>query len=84
MNEGDFFIYTDACVLYLNSTKQIIESLKKENLEMWMEKLSHIEKKYTKRDAFILMGADSLFYTNTLNIPLIFKFIKNRNILKNL
>jgi hypothetical protein len=65
MNEGDFFIYTDACVLYLNSTKQIIENLKKENLEMWMEKLSHIEKKYTKRDAFILMGADSLFYTNT-------------------
>ena len=65
MNEGDYLIYTDACVLYLNSIKQLIEALKKKNLEMWMMKLSSIEKEYTKRDAFILMGADSAFYTDT-------------------
>jgi hypothetical protein len=65
MNEGDYLIYTDACVLYLNSTKQIIDTLKKKNLEMWMNKLPYIEKQYTKRDAFILMGTDSLFYTDT-------------------
>jgi hypothetical protein len=65
MNEGDYLIYTDACVLYLNSTKQIIDTLKKKNLEMWMNKLPYIEKQYTKRDAFILLGTDSLFYTDT-------------------
>lgn len=65
MNEGDYLIYTDSCVLYLNSIKQLIIALKKKNLEMWMLKSSSIEKKYTKRDAFILMGADSAFYTDT-------------------
>lgn len=65
MNEGDYLIYTDACVLYLNSTNKIIEFLEKTNSEMWMKRLSYIEKLYTKRDAFILMGADSNFYTDT-------------------
>jgi hypothetical protein len=32
---------------------------------MWMIRLTHIEKKYTKRDAFILLGADLPFYTDT-------------------
>ena len=65
LNEGDYLIYTDACVLYLNSTRRIIELLKRYNLEMWIERIPCIEKKYTKRDAFILMGADSPFYTDT-------------------
>ena len=30
-----------------------------------MIRLTHIEKKYTKRDAFILLGADLPFYTDT-------------------
>ena len=84
MNEGDYLIYTDACTLYLNSIEQIIDVLKKKNLEMWMMKLSRIEKEFTKRDAFILMGADSAFYTDTNQYVLLFKFIKNLNILKNL
>lgn len=65
MNEGDYLIYTDACVLYLNSTKKFIEFLEKTNSDMWMHRVSYIEKLYTKRDAFILMGADSNFYTDT-------------------
>ena len=32
---------------------------------MWMARIPFIEKQYTKRDAFILMGADSPFYTDT-------------------
>jgi len=65
LNEGDYLIYTDACVLYVNSTYQIIDILKNKNLEMWMFRLNFFEKQYTKRDAFILMGADIPFYTDT-------------------
>ena len=32
---------------------------------MWMFKLAYREKRYTKRDAFILLGADMPFYTDT-------------------
>ena len=32
---------------------------------MWMHRVSYIEKLYTKRDAFILMGADSNYYKDT-------------------
>ena len=65
LNEGDYLIYTDAGVLYIDSSYKIINFLKEKNVDMWMNKLSYKEKKYTKRDAFILMGADSPFYTNT-------------------
>lgn len=64
--EGDYLIYTDAAILYLDTTYKIINFLKEQNAEMWAIQLSNcIEKKYTKRDAFILLGADSPFYTNT-------------------
>ena len=63
--EGDYLIYTDAGVLYKDSTDKIISFLKEHNAEMWMIRLTHIEKKYTKRDAFILLGADLPFYTDT-------------------
>ena len=32
---------------------------------MWMIKTKYLEKRYTKRDAFILLGADLPFYTDT-------------------
>ena len=65
LNEGDYLIYTDAGILYMNSTYIIIDSLKKKNADMWMIRLKYIEKQYTKRDAFILLGADLPFYTDT-------------------
>ena len=65
LNEGDYLIYTDAGVLYIDSSYKIVNFLKEKNVDMWMNKLRHKEKKYTKRDAFILMGADSPFYTDT-------------------
>ena len=35
------------------------------NEEMWVIRLNTIEKHYTKRDAFILLKADSPIYTDT-------------------
>ena len=65
LDEGDYLIYTDAGILYKNSTHQIINFLNEQKSEMWMIRLNYIEKKYTKRDAFILLGADLPFYTDT-------------------
>ena len=66
LKEGDYLIYTDAGILYMNSTYKIIEFLKTQKAEMWMIRLNKIiEKTYTKRDAFILLGVDSPFYTDT-------------------
>lgn len=67
LKEGDYLIYTDAAILYMNSTFKIIKFLEEQKAEMWMIQLGNycIEKRYTKRDAFILLGADSPFYTDT-------------------
>ena len=65
LNDGDYIIYTDAGILYMNSTYLIIDFLEKQKAEMWMVRLDYIEKQYTKRDAFILLGADLPFYTDT-------------------
>jgi len=66
MNEGDFIIYTDAGILYLNSTYNIIDFMKKKNAEMWgIQMPIRKEKIWTKRDAFILLCLDSSFYSET-------------------
>ena len=66
MNEGDFIIYTDAGILYLNSTYNIIDFMKKKNAEMWgIQMPIRKEKIWTKRDAFILLCLDSPFYSET-------------------
>ena len=65
LNDGDYLIYTDAGILYTNSTHKIINFLNEQNSEMWMIRLNYLEKRYTKRDAFILLGADLPFYTDT-------------------
>lgn len=64
-DEGDYLIYTDAGILYKNSINIIIKFLNKQNAEMWVIKSKYKEKSYTKRDAFILLGADQPFYTDT-------------------
>ena len=67
LNDGDYIIYTDAAILYMNSTYQIIEFMKEQNAEMWAIQLPDcIEKKWTKRDAFILLNADTPFFSNSL------------------
>ena len=65
LNDGDYLIYTDAGILYMNSTYTIIEFMKKNNEEMWAVELPYIERAYTKRDAFILLCLDSSFYSES-------------------
>ena len=62
---GDYLIYTDAAILFMNSSHLLINFLKDHKASMWMNKMKFIEKLYTKRDAFILMNVDTPYYYDT-------------------
>ena len=49
----------------MNSTRIIIDFLIKRKAEIWAIQTHYIEKFWTKRDAFILLGADMPFFTET-------------------
>ena len=65
LNKGDFLIYTDAGIFYLDNVKKIIKYMISINEDIWVNRLPYLEKKYSKRDAFILLDADSPIYTDT-------------------
>ena len=65
LKEGDYLIYTDAGTLYMNSTYLLINFLIENKASMWMDRLRYIESEFTKRDAFILLGVDMPFYSQT-------------------
>ena len=65
LNKGDYLIYTDAGIYYLNKVEKIIKFMISINEDIWLNSLTYLEKKYSKRDAFILLGADSPIYTDT-------------------
>ena len=65
LNNGDYLFYTDAGILYMNSTYQVIDFLKEQNSEMWFDRITLKEKEYSKRDVFILLGVDMPFYRET-------------------
>ena len=65
LNEGDYLIYTDATILYKKNAKILVDFLEKKNSDMWFYKQIWKDYEYSKRDAFILMGADNPYYTNT-------------------
>ena len=65
LNFGDYLIYTDAGTIFMNSSLLLINFLKKNNASMWMNRLTYKESQYSKRDAFLLMGLDSPFYSQT-------------------
>ena len=65
LNKGDYLVYTDAGIFYLDEVEKIIKFMKSINEEIWLNRLTHLEKKYSKRDAFILLDADSPIYTDT-------------------
>jgi hypothetical protein len=65
LNKGDYLIYTDSAVLYLDKAEKIINFMIYKNKEMWLFITHHLEKHFSKRDAFILLDADSYIYTDT-------------------
>ena len=65
LKDGDYLIYTDACILYKDNSRKLIDFLINKKAEIWLYKLGHFEKHWTKRDAFILMDADNTYYQET-------------------
>ena len=66
LNKGDYLIYTDAGIYYLDKVEKIIKFMISINEDIWLNRLVHLEKTYSKRDAFILLNADTPIYTDTL------------------
>ena len=65
LNYGDFLIYSDSAILYVDSAEKLVNFLNKKNLDMYTHRLPHLERRFTKRDAFILLGVDTPFYAET-------------------
>ena len=65
LNYGDYLIYTDAAMIFMNSSRLLINFLKENNASMWFNRLTLKEKKFSKRDAFIIMGVDNPVFSET-------------------
>ena len=65
LNKGDYLIYTDAGIFYLDKVDKLIKFMISINEDIWLNRLPYLEKKYSKRDAFILLDADYPIYTET-------------------
>lgn len=67
LKDGDYLIYTDAGSVYVNKIQYLLDCMERENLDIMVFSLQNemLERKYTKRDAFVLMGCDEPKYTDT-------------------
>ena len=67
LGQEDVLVYTDSGSIYINKIQYLVDCMDKENQDIMVFSLEKdmLEKKYTKRDAFILMGCDSSQYTDT-------------------
>lgn len=67
LKEGDYLIYTDAGSVYVDSIQKLIDCMEREHVNLMLFSLQNemLERKYTKRDAFILTGCDEEQYAET-------------------
>lgn len=67
LGEGDYLVYTDAGSIYVNRIQYLIDCMEREGQELMVFSLQKemLERKYTKRDAFVLMGCDTPRFTDT-------------------
>ena len=67
LKDGDYLIYTDAGSIFINKIQYLIDCMEREKLDMMVFSLQKemLERKYTKRDAFVLMGCDNKAFTDT-------------------
>lgn len=63
---GDYLLYTDSGSCCINDIHILIDYMEKDKNDIMLFSLNYKEKKYAKRDAFILMGCDSKKYYDTI------------------
>lgn len=73
---GDYIIYTDAGSAFVNDVNYLIADMDAENVDVMAFAIDEIEKKWTKRDAFIITGTDEETYFNTAQICATFIIVK--------
>ena len=83
LNKGDYLIYTDSGILYLDKVEKIIKFMIYKKEDIWTIRTIYIEKKYTKRDAFILLDADFPIYTDTFQYMAGIQIYKKSNFSEN-
>lgn len=59
VEDGDYVIYTDAGVAFVNDIHLLLHDMQRENMDIMVFSLPYLEGQYTKRDVFVLMGCDS-------------------------
>lgn len=67
LQEGDYLIYTDAGAVYVDKIQKLIDCMEREKVNLMLFSLQNemLERRYTKRDAFILTGCDEERYADT-------------------
>jgi hypothetical protein len=63
--DGDYVFYCDAGAKFLRPVEPLVRLSEELRQDVLVFELAHLEKHWTKRDAFILMGCDSPPYTDT-------------------
>jgi len=83
LNKGDYLIYTDSGILYFDKVEKVIKFMISKNEDIWVFRTKYLEKKYSKRDAFILLDADSPIYADTLQYMAGIQIYKKSNFSEN-
>lgn len=67
MKEEDYLIYTDSGAIYVDKIQYLIDCMEREQVDLMVFslELEMLERRYNKRDAFVLMGCDSKEYADT-------------------
>ena len=65
MEEGDFLFYADAGSCFTGPVEPLIEVMGQKNQDILLFQMTHLERHWTKRDVFTLMGCDTAEYADT-------------------
>lgn len=79
LENGDYLIYSDSGVVFINNINKLIFSLKKVNQDIMPFSLPLIEKQWTKPELFISMNCQSSDYSDTNQFNASFIIIKKSN-----
>lgn len=78
MNEGEYLIYSDGGSVYVNDISLLLDCFEAEELDFMVFSILHLDKHYSKRDAFILLDADEPKYTDTYQHPSGYMVLKSK------
>lgn len=65
LNDGDYLFYCDSGSYFIHSIRPLVDILEKSGQPIMCFQLNHIEKVWTKRDTFILLGCDKPEFYNS-------------------